>query len=162
MPDELTDLVRDAASLHQFIGSICKRRDEPERTHREATVKFLKYIRDLGETAQTFLQDFIERVVGTPENLDLAQFERQRLTTIRDSWNNLHELVRPAEDAHTLSIPVAFVEFLERSLSEIPGLEECDVVISHSAELNYFFRRRADLRYDAQRYEEIIGVLAPV
>ena len=69
----------------------------------------------------------------------------------------MHELVRPAEDAHTLSIPVAFVEFLERSLSEIPGLEGCDVVISHTSVLNYFFHPRADLRNYAQRYEAIIG-----
>src|SRR5258708_31861014 len=102
MSGELTDLVRDAASLHQFIGTIYKRRDEPERTHREATVTFLKYIRDLGENAQTFLQDFVQRVVDTPGDLSLARFERQGLTTIRDFWNNLHELVRPAEDAHTL------------------------------------------------------------
>jgi hypothetical protein len=69
----------------------------------------------------------------------------------------LHELVRPAEDAHTLSIPVAFIEFLERPLSKIPGLEACAVVISHTSVLNYFFHPRADLRYDAQRYEAITG-----
>jgi hypothetical protein len=159
MSGELTDLVRDAASLHQFIGSIYKRRDEPERTHREATVTFLKYIRDLGENAQSFLQGFIQRVGDTRADLSLARFERQRLTTIRAFWNSLHELVRPAEDAHTLSIPVAYVEFLERLLSEIPGLEGCDVVVSHTSELNYFFRPRADLRYYAQSYEAIIGGL---
>jgi len=157
MSRELKNLVRDAASLDQFIGSIYKRRDEPERAHREATVKLLKYIRELGENAQTFLQGFVQRVGETSADPGLMRFERQGLTTIRDFWNTLHELVRPAEDAHTLSIPVAFVEFLERSLSEIPKLEDCDVVISHTSVLNYFFHPRADLRYDAQRYEAIIG-----
>jgi hypothetical protein len=157
MSDELEDIVRDVASLHQFIGSICKRRDETERTHRAATVTFLEYIRDLGENAQSFLQRFVQRVIETPDDLGLARFERQGLTTIRDFWSSLHELVRPADDAHTLSIPVAFIEFLERPLSKISGLEACDLVISHTSVLNYFFHPRADLRYYAQRYEAIVG-----
>jgi len=157
MSDPLADLVRDAASLNQFIASIYKRRDEPDRTHREATVRFLKYIRDLGENAQAFLQGFVQRVVEVPDDLGLARFDRQGLTTIRDFWSSLHELVRPVEEAHTLSIPVAFIEFLEKPLSGVPGLEGCDVVISHTSVLNYFFHPRADLRYDAQRYEAIVG-----
>jgi hypothetical protein len=156
MPDSLADLVRDAASLHQFIGSIYKRRDEPERTHREATVTFLKYIRDLGENAQSFLQSFIEKDAESPRDPDLARFERQGLTTIRGFWASLHELVRPAEDAHTLSIPGALIDFLEKPLSAIPGLDGCRVVISHTAELNYLQYPRTDLRYHAQTYEAIV------
>jgi hypothetical protein len=157
MSGELEDLVRDAASLDQFIGSIYKRRDEPERAHREATATLLKYIRELGENAQAFLQAFVQKVAQASGDPSLLRFERQGLTTVRNFWGTLHELVRPAEDAHTLSIPVAFVEFLQRSLSEIPGLEGCDVVISHTSMLNYFFQPRGDLRSDAQRYETIIG-----
>jgi len=156
MSDELADLVRDAASLHRFIASIYQRRDQSERTHREATVAFLRYISDLGENAQRFLRQFVRRVLEGPDDPALARFERQGLTTIREFWSSLHELVRPAEDAHTLSIPVAFIEFLERPLSEIPGLEGCRVVISHTAELNYLQYPRTNLRYHARIYEGIV------
>jgi hypothetical protein len=40
-------------------------------------------------------------------------------------------------------------------------LEACDIVISHTWELNYFFRPRGDLRYFAQRYEAIVGGSPP-
>lgn len=157
MSGELADLIRDAASLHQFIGSIYKRRDEPERTHREATVQFLRYVRELGENSQTFLQTYIQRAVDAPGDISLARYERQGLTTIRDFWGSLHELVRPAEDAHTLSIPVAFIEFLKRTLSQVQGLEGCDLAISHTTALNYFFNPRADLKYYAEKYQAVVG-----
>lgn len=161
MPGDLADLIRDAASLHQFIGSICKRRDEPERTHREATVRFLNYIRELGENSQGFVQSYVQRVINAPGDASLARFERQGLTTIRDFWSSLHELVRPAEDAHTLNIPVTFIEFLRTTLSRVPGLEGCDMVISHTSALNYFFNPRANLRYYAEKYQAVVGGSPP-
>jgi hypothetical protein len=156
MSGELADLVRDAASLHQFIGSIYKRRDEPEWTHRQATIVFLEYIRALGEKSQTFLQSFVQRIGDAPADPELARFEQQRLSTIRDFWRSLHELVRPVEDAHTLSIPVALIEFLKGRLSAIRGLEGCEIVTSHTTELNYFFHTRANFRSRVQEYEAIV------
>lgn len=157
MASELASLIHDAASLHQFIGSTCRRQDEPGRSHRQATLKFLKYIRDLAENSQSFLQDFVKRAMEGSDDPDLQRFERQRLATIRTFWSSLHVLVRPVEDAHTLSIPVAFIEFLKRAISRIPGLEGCDIVIAHTSALNYFFYLRATFRYNAQRYEDIVG-----
>ncbi|MGH9440069.1 MAG: hypothetical protein ACRD22_19895, partial [Terriglobia bacterium] len=89
MASELASLIHDAASLHQFIGSTCRRQDEPGRSHRQATLKFLKYIRDLAENSQSFLQDFVKRAMEGSDDPDLQRFERQRLATIRTFWSSL-------------------------------------------------------------------------
>jgi hypothetical protein len=159
MSGAVNDLVRDAASLYRFIGSIYARRDEPERTHRPATDKFLRYIRDLGESAKEFLQASVQMSAGSstePQLSDFEGFDRQGLTTVREFWNILHEFVRPVEDAHTLGIPVALIEFLEQLLSKVPKLADSQLVISHTPELNYFQYPRGDLRYFAKIYETIV------
>jgi len=155
MSGPVSDLVRDAASLHRFISSISKRR-QPEKTHRWATEEFLNYIQDLSENALRYLQDFVDRATILPADADLAHFDRQGLSSIREFWSDLHEFVGPAENADTLSIPVALIEHLEEHVSKLPGLKGSRLVISHTSELNYVEYPRSDLRFHAQAYEGIV------
>jgi hypothetical protein len=156
MSGSVSDLLRDAASLHRFITSIARRR-QSEKTHRLATEEFLNYIQDLSESAQRFLQDFTQRVSAPSSDPDdLARFDRPCLATIREFWGDLHEFVRPAEDADTLSIPVALIQHLEDEVSKLPGLNRSRLVISHTSELNYVEYPRSDLRFHAQAYDGIV------
>ena len=151
MSGSVNDLVRDATSLYRFIASIAKRQ-EPEKNHRKATEDFLRYINHLSENAQRYLQIFVERADSA-----LAEFERQGLSTIREFWSDLHEFVRPVEDAHSLNIPVALIELLENRLSQLEGLDGSRLVLSHTAEWNYTEYPRSDLRFHAQTYEGVVG-----
>jgi hypothetical protein len=155
MPGPLGDLVRDTASLHRFIASISKRR-QPEKTHRSATEEFLSYIQHLSENAHRYLQDLTNSANTPPGDPDLAYFDRQGLSSIREFWSDLHEFVGPAEDADTLSIPVALIEHLEERVSKLPGLKGSRLVISHTSELNYVEYPRSDLRFHAHAYDSIV------
>jgi hypothetical protein len=102
------------------------------------------------------LQDFTQRITGTLPDPALVHFDRQGLSSIREFWSDLHELVRPAEDADTLNIPVALIEYLEEAVSRLPGLGGSRLVISHTSELNYTEYPRSALRFQAQKYERIV------
>jgi hypothetical protein len=56
MPSPSSDLVRDAASLLRFIRSVYRRREETDRTHRQATTRFLDYITALGQKTERYLK----------------------------------------------------------------------------------------------------------
>ena len=72
MSSVVDDLIRDTSSLQRFIASIYKHRDEPEKTHREPTIQFLKYIRALSDNAQNFLQRFLNQMAQSPFDPDIA------------------------------------------------------------------------------------------
>lgn len=153
MPQLSSDLVRDAASLLRFTRSIYGRRDETDRTHRQATNDFLDYISALGKKTEAYLQKLIATAPPVPE---LVAVDRQGLLTLRDFWSDLHGFVQPSRDADTLHIPGVLIEQLEDRLSDVQGLSGCRAVISHTTELNYIQYPRSGLRERARDYAEIV------
>lgn len=152
MPHPSSDLARDSASLLRLIRSIYGRREETDRIHRKATHEFLDYVDALGRETEAHLK----RLLATVPDPDFAVVDRQGLVALRDFWSDLHGFVQPSRDADTLHTPGVLIDQLEDWLSEIQGLRECKVVISHTAELNYVQYPRSGLRERAQFYADIV------
>jgi hypothetical protein len=83
------------------MRSIYARQEDVERTHTEATRRFLEYVEKLGRSTDLFLQDLVSAV---PDPF-MADVDRQSLPTIRDFWRDIHEFVKPSRDADTLHTP---------------------------------------------------------
>lgn len=154
MPPPSDELIRDSASLRRLIRSVHLPRDENDRTHREATTKFLGYISDLGIKTEAYLQ----KLASTPPDPDprMAAIDRENLTILRNFWFNLHEFAQPSRNADTLHSPVVLVAQLEEQLSKIPELRGCELLISHTTELNYIQYPRQELRERGDEYAGIV------
>jgi hypothetical protein len=154
VPPPPSDLVRDCASLQRLIRSIYIQRDDVDRNHRAATIDFLKYITDLGQTTERYLEKF----ASTPQDPDpkMAAMDRGTLSNLRFFWFDLHEFVQPSRDADTLHSPEILISRLEEQLGGIRGLDGCTLLISHTAELNYLQTSRQDLRERAESYCAIV------
>ena len=63
---------------------------------------------------------------------------RPGVTIFADKWATLHTFVKPATDAHTLSIPGPLIDLAEQRLQAIPGFGDCSIVVLLTPELMYF------------------------
>ena len=154
MLQQTSDLVRDAGSLRRLIRSIYLQRDDVDRNHRRATIKFLAYITDLGHRTERYLEQF----ASTPPDPDptLATMDREKIASLRTFWFDLHEFVQPSRGADTLHTPEILISYLEEQLTAIPGLANCELLISHTPELNYLQSPRQQLRERAESYAAIV------
>jgi len=148
-------LQRDAAALFSFVDSIglhCYQ-DSESPTYLAPSVDFFKYVRELGEATKAYLNVFPSQAPGDRR---LYQDYRQKLETIRSSWFELHQLIKPAADADTLNIPYTLVEALTRRLNWVQRFETTKFAILHFDELNYFEVPVSDIREATNRLRSII------
>lgn len=126
----------DAASLLRFVDGliILIRRSQSARVYSATSATLLKYLEDLGEATKSFLEAFPKKL---PSEERLHQAYLQKLSTIRDGWYTLHQFVKVALDADTLSVPVAFLEALFRRFRSIPIFSAARFAVLHTHDVNY-------------------------
>jgi hypothetical protein len=84
MPAE-SDLVRDASSLLRFIRSVCFRKEDLDRTHRQSTGTFFDYLANLESATDQYLQRLAAK---EPNPIALfASLDRENLLNFRLFWN---------------------------------------------------------------------------
>jgi hypothetical protein len=154
-PLGLETLQRDAAALYSFVDSICAHAYEDRRSaqYLDPSKRFFAYVRELGDGTKAYLNTFAAKA---PRDRRLYQDYRQKLETIRSGWFELHELIKPAIDADTLSIPYTLVEALTRRLGQIAGFEKTGFAIFHFDELNYLEMPVSEIKKTTDRLERII------
>ena len=157
MPATEGDVARDAASLLRFMRSICFRKEDIERTHRLATNTFFGYLADLEASTESYLQRFIKTPIN-PIPL-LASLDRENLLNFRLFWNKLHEFAKPVRDADTLHAPVVLIDHLEKSLTQLKGLQRAKILVYHTARLNYLQHPRGHIREGGRRYANMLRKL---
>jgi hypothetical protein len=118
MPDGLADVLHEASVLYRFadfIGEYCKQQKRSQTYVGSAGV-FFQYIEDL--------------TAGIQEELERATQSLQRLPTLRRNMRTfkgylrlLHTLIKPAAEAHSLTIPGPLIELASEQLQRIVGME---------------------------------------
>ncbi|MGA2591759.1 MAG: hypothetical protein ABSH32_17745 [Bryobacteraceae bacterium] len=109
----------------------------------DSTEIFFKYVIDLSAATREFLPTFLRKA---SKSVRYLKTQRQKIVAIKSCWRILHSLVKMAADGHTLHIPVALFQLLERRLSETAKLKGSNIVVLLSADLNYFQHRHSKLR----------------
>jgi hypothetical protein len=152
MTDERSYLRHDLTALYTFIESIVEgvTSQRSSIAYSPAAVRFLEYVSSLAASSKKHLSSW--------SVADDEEFEdrREELGTIRAAWRELHKLIKPSLDADTLQVPLAVVDGIVRRFQEIPGYNETEFVLFHTAEFNYVQIRTADLRSLSAKIRAII------
>jgi hypothetical protein len=145
MQSELAELLNDAASLHRFVRFLRVFCEERQTSHRyvSSSLKFFGYVSELARHTGDFLQAVIHQPEVSPRGL---QTQRLKLATVKRLWTILHELIKPAADAHTLRVPVPLLNLIDQQLRAIEGFSGSEVVTLLSPDLNYFQYQTGPLR----------------
>ena len=155
----------DAASLQRFIDSIasnCHRGDEYP-SYETASQKFFTYIHSLADATKAYLGTFVSSLDPNLADSDPQDFysQTQVIRTLRNSWFELHSLVKPALDADTLHIPYSLIYALTKRFRGIAGFENAEFALLHSTELNYFQIRARNIREFATNIAAIVPGAPP-
>jgi len=76
--------------------------------------------------------------------------------TLKYYFRSLHTLIKPAADAHTLTIPAPLIGLACQQLQNVEGMKDSSVVILLTPELMYFQRMHTDIRDQARFVESFI------
>lgn len=155
MPAGLADLLHDAAVLHRFVDFIeeyCKEQ-ERSQTYVDASGLFFKYVENLSTSIKEELEKEIDRATRFPERLPLL---RSKLWTIKNYLRLLHALIKPAADAHTLSIPAPLIDLASQQLQLVEGMRNSSIVILLTSEFMYFQRPHTDIKDQGHILESFI------
>jgi hypothetical protein len=161
----IEDVRHDAAALHRFIDSVasgCKVA-EGYPSYLESSAAFFTYILALAERTKAFLAQFVDDLDPQLAVSDPQDFcdRTQIIRTLRFSWFQLHELIKPALDADTLHVPCPLVNALTTRLRMIKDFENVRFVVLHTNELNYFQIGARNLRDFAAEIAKIVPIAPP-
>lgn len=148
-------LLHDAATLHTFADFIEQYCREQERSQRyiDASGEFFRYAKNLASGIKLKLRGDVERAYRFPKRV--SNFRRDMLT-FKGYLRLLHTLIKPAADAHTLSIPAPLINLACDHLRHIEGMKESKVVVLLTPELMYFQRPHTHVKLEAARVERLI------
>jgi hypothetical protein len=90
----------------------------------------------LGEKTELYLKVFARDI--DEKNRITFYAERQKLATLRLTWFEIHRLIRPAVDAHSLNIPHPLFLSLLRRFGSVPNVRGNQFLILHTDTVNYF------------------------
>src|SRR5438552_129308 len=138
MQSPIEVLRHEAASLYRLVDFIAAHLREQESTHTylDSTKTFFAHIGRLAKETEKDLRKTTQNAEVKPNRIQ--NLYRPRVTIFADQWVTLHTFVKPAADAHTLSVPGALINLAERHLKGISGFEDCEIVVLLTPELMYF------------------------
>jgi hypothetical protein len=155
MPVGLADLLHDAAVLHRFVDFIEEycREQERSQTYADASGLFFAYVERLAIGIKAELCGEIERATRFPARLPNL---RLKMLTLKYYLRQLHALVKPAADAHTLTTPAPLIDLASQQLQQVAGMKGSTIVILLTPELMYFQRPHTEIKDHARIVESFI------
>jgi hypothetical protein len=131
-------LIHEATSVFRLVESIDRFVAEHENlfSYTEATQRFFSGIHGRAVSARQTVLGVIAGRAGSGEQA--VPRSRGELITLRDRWRLLHTYVKPAADAHTLSLPVPLLRMATDDLHHVAGLEGTEIVVLLTPELMYY------------------------
>lgn len=158
MQTGIADLLHDAAVLHRFADFIEEYCKEQERSQRyvDASGEFFRYVENL---ARGIKQKHCRKVESasrrglTTSRIDVL---RGSVLTLKTYLRVLHTLIKPAADAHTLSIPAPLIELVSSQLQSVKGMNGASVVILLTPHLMYLQRPHTHVKEQAEQVHRII------
>jgi len=156
----LTALLHDAAVLHRFSDFLEEYCKEQERSQRyvDASGDFFKYTEDLAREIKLELRRDIERTSLFPPRIAASRTAslRRKMLTLKDYLRLLHTLIKPAADAHTLSIPAPLINLACDQLRQIEGMGDSRIVVLLTPQLMYFQRPHTHVKQQAALVEKFV------
>jgi|SRR5580658_7101064 hypothetical protein len=155
MPTGLVDVLHDASVLHRFvdfIGEYCRQQTRSQ-TYVGSAAVFFRYVEQLAAGIQDELRREIER--ATKRTPRLATL-RRNMRTYRGYLRLLHALIKPAADAHSLTIPGPLVDLASQQLQKVAGMANSRLLILLTPEFMYFQRPHTDIKSQAREIEGFI------
>jgi hypothetical protein len=131
-------LVREASAVYGFVESVtahCSRVPQSV-AFTESSARFFRHIDQLAAATKRHLAAFPVDNVETATEDEFHQI-RDELRTIRGAWKELHQFIKPAIDADTLSQPGALVSAMLTRARKLPGLQRADFAIFHTDSFDY-------------------------
>lgn len=129
-------LQREVASLYTFVETVSLACVPPPQavSYSESSSKFFDYIGHLADQTKKHIADFDSHAEDQDEDFIEARTE---LCTLRTTWRELHQFIKPSADADTLNQPTAMMAALVGRLREIKGFELTDFTIFHTDAFDY-------------------------
>lgn len=155
MPAGLAELLHDATVLHRFVEFIeefCKEQERTQ-TYADASGLFFQYVELLAAGIKLHLKTQIQRAKKFPKRLPLV---RANIFALKNYLRRLHALIKPAADAHTLSIPAPLIELASKQLQSVDHMRGSRIVILLTPEFMYFQRPHTDIKDQAQLVQSFI------
>ncbi len=155
MSDGLADLLHDAAVLYGFVDFLEEycREQERSQTYVDASGLFFHYVKDLAAGIKEELGREINRATRFPTRLPVLQ---RNILTLKYYLQLLHEHVKPAADAHTLTIPAPLIHLASQQLQRVEGMRTSKIVILLTPEFMYFQRPHTYVKEQARLVQAII------
>lgn len=143
---------QEAAAVYRFVGTMVNlcQSISAYPVYTTQSHKFFDYVKLLGEQTQQFLLDFPQQV---NKNAKTAFSKRKKLLELRNSWETIHEYLKPALDADTLHLPTPLMLAFQDMISEIEELRPIEFTVFHASEVNY-------LQIPAETFREIANGIA--
>jgi hypothetical protein len=158
--DRNTDAIRqDAALLHGFIEPLrrmCSELRDDYPVFTEPSRKFFAYISNLGSRSQQYLEAFPAFYDKSVDGRS-ANSKRQKLFTLKTSWEALHSYIQPALDADSLHLPMPLITALTDIVNSVSEWKDYKFVLFHTAEANYLQIPSGMARRAANDVAESVG-----
>jgi len=161
MQTRLAAFLHDAAVLHtfaDFIEEYCKEQARSQR-YVDASGDFFRYSESVAHQIKLKIGNDVDRAQSFPPAIALSRIDtlRRNALTFKGYLRLLHTLIKPAADAHTLSIPAPLVKLACEHLKQIEGMDGSKVVVLLTPQLMYFQRPHSHVKQQAA----IVGRLIP-
>jgi hypothetical protein len=155
----LEALLHDAVVLHRFADFIEEYCKEQERSQRyvDASGHFFKYAETLAREIKIELRGWVERAGRFPPEIAASRVAtlRRNMLTFKGYLRLLHTLIKPAADAHTLSIPAPLINLACDQLHRIEGMKKSSIVVLLTPELMYFQRPHTHVKQQAASVKKL-------
>ena len=129
------------------------REQERSQAYADASGFFFKYVENLAAGIKQELPRQIERASKFPNRLPIL---RSNIWTLKNYLRLLHALVKPAADAHTLTIPAPLVELASDQLQAVEAMKNSTIVVLLGSELMYFQRPHTEIKDQGRIVESFI------
>lgn len=160
MQTGLAAVLHDAAVLYRladFIEEYCKEQERSQR-YTDASGEFFHYAEAASAGIKLTLQNDLEHLahLSTEKVASRTDILRRKIRTFKDYLRLLHTLIKPAAEAHTLSIPAPLIKLACQQLQGIAGMEGADIVVLLTPQLMYFQRPHTHIREQAERIARLV------
>ena len=161
MSADLTDLLHDVTVLYRFVDFMddyCKSQ-ERSQTYADASGAFFKYVKSLATGIKDELPHQVQLAKRFPARLPNIRF---RMWTLKRYLRLLHALVKPAADAHVLTIPAPLIDLASDQLKTVEGMRKSRIVVLLASELMYSQWPHSQIKVQARLVEDFIpGAIFP-
>jgi hypothetical protein len=154
----VAELHHDAVVLYRladFIEEYCKEQERSQR-YVDPSGAFFDYSERLAHGIKDRLKGRLQLDFSIQSPLSTINALRQEVLTLKAYLKVLHTLIKPAAEAHTLSIPAPLIDLAQSQLQDVDGMRGASVVVLLTPYLMYFQRPHTDITALAREVKQFV------